>query len=182
MKTLLTVFLSLALVVPLVGCGINRPASSAVPSVSEEVSVAAAPSVSEKALVALPLPQAGVTLTLPEGVSTEGWCEVADTSGIYMLPFSLDGASYTLYLRRSDGVDMAITGTEYVWELPVGADFDPYGTYCITNAPKRNMCAILWTRDGYAFGLTTSDHGDGDLLEEIMHTIDASITLDTPYE
>lgn len=178
MKTLLTACLSLALVVSLAGCGVNRPASSPIPSVSEEVSVAAAPSVSEEALVTLPLPQAGVTLTLPEGVSTEGWCEAADTADTYMLPFSLDGASYTLYLRRSDGVDMAITGTEYVWEIPVGAEFDPYGTYCIEEKTDAPMCTILWTRDGYAFGLTTSDHGDGDLLEEIMHTLDAGITLE----
>ena len=189
MKRILAVMLTLVLAVSLAGCGNKgQPVQSApTPAAAEGAPIAATPAEAEDtstsatpATAGCVLLAEGVTVVLPAGAFTEGWQNGAGTPDVYVLPFSLDGAAYELYLRRSDGVDLSMAGPGYVIELPVGAEFDPYSTYCFFNNQTERTGAIFWTRDGFAFAVITSDRSAGILLEDVKAAVDAGITVETP--
>lgn len=187
MKRILAVMLTLVLAVSLAGCGNNGQTvqSAPMPAAAEDTSIAtpsaeAEATSSSAAASGGVLPAEGVTVVLPAGAFTEGWQDAEDTSGVYVLPFSLDGAAYELYLRRSDGVDLSMAGPGYVIELPVGAEFDPYSTYCFFDNQTERTGAVFWTRDGFAFAVITSDRSAGALLEDVKAAVDAGITVETP--
>lgn len=190
MKTILAVFLSVVLAVPLAGCGSkdqtvqNAPTPAAAESASiaatptkaEEVSSSAAPAAAGCVLLA-----EGVTVVLPVGASTEGWQDAEATPGVYVLPFSLNGAACELYLRHHDGVDLSMAGPDYDVELPVGAEIDPYETHYSFYAHRTERTgAVFWTRDGFAFALTMPDCTTEAALKELKDAVDAGITVETP--
>ena len=190
MKRILAVMLTLVLAVSLAGCGNNGQTvqSAPMPAAAEDTSIAT-PSAEAVATSSSAVPAAsggvllaeGVTVVLPVGASTEGWQNGADSPGVYILPFSLDGAACELYLRRSDGVDLSMAGPDYDVELPVGAEIDPYEThYSFHEYRSERSGAVFWARDGFAFALTMPDCTTEAALEELRNVVDAGIAVEAP--
>jgi len=120
----------------------------------------------------------GVSITLPEGICDCAWNGIKGDPVLYTVDFLYDTCNYTLRVQRSpEGVDLGITGMYYGWELPQGADFDPYGSYCFVDETE-HVGALVWAEGSCAFSLTTDSHADAATLERVRKDITITVNAE----
>ena len=113
----------------------------------------------------------GVSITLPDGICDCRWNGIKGDPVLYTVDFLYNKYNYTLRMQTSpEGVNLGITGMYYGWELPQGAEFDPYGTYCFTDETE-HVGALVWAEGSCAFSLTTDSHADAGQLEQVRKAL-----------